>query len=95
MRDEVIEYRCEVRDSKMQLALENWWVGTYPLTYTPQECLEDWCELVGWKFVKWRGGRHIGSHYVFDCQAPKAYLIMDTIYDYSDAHRERLLAGAA
>lgn len=26
-------------------------IGEFPLTYTPQECVEDWCILVGWRLI--------------------------------------------
>lgn len=26
-------------------------IGEFPLTYTPEECVEDWCELVGWRLI--------------------------------------------
>ena len=94
MRTEVLEYNCRVKESKMCLFLEHWQVGTYPLTYSPQECLEEFCEGADWEFLECRGGTHVGWAYTFHCKVPQARLTMDIIYYWYHYHQDRLEAGA-
>lgn len=57
MRLAKLEYACVPRrnESLLSLRLEAWHVKTFPLTYTVQECLEDWCHIVGWRYISHRG----------------------------------------
>lgn len=52
MRQSSLSYSCCGSSGASQLTLyvDDWRVKHYPLTYTALECLEDWCEEVGWKF---------------------------------------------
>ena len=38
--------------SQLTVSISDWQVMHCPLTYTVDECVEAWCELVGWK-LKW------------------------------------------
>lgn len=33
------------------ISVNCWYVGKYPLSYTVRECVEVYCELVGWKLL--------------------------------------------
>ena len=56
MRTVTVEYCCVICPSgRVSLRLEGWHVEYYPLTFTVQECLEDWCETVGWRYISHRG----------------------------------------
>lgn len=74
MRIEAIGYACKVRGSEIILDLEYWAAGKYPLSFTPQECIEEFCDSVGWEFLKIKS-------LAFTCKIPYDELLMDTIYD--------------
>lgn len=50
-------YRCRALDSKIRLYIERYTVGEYPITYTLQECLEEFCESVDWRLLRCYGFR--------------------------------------
>ena len=79
LRLEVIEYSCKVEYCKLHLSLEHWHVATYPLTYTQEECLEEFCERAGWEFLRYSCG-YIGAVDILQCRVPTAHLVMDKIY---------------
>ena len=59
MRIGNLEYACvpcSTKEGLISLRLEAWHIKFFPLTYTVQECLEDWCHIVGWRYVSHRGG---------------------------------------
>lgn len=35
----------------LRLSISAWYVGVFPLTFTVQECVETYCDFVGWKFI--------------------------------------------
>lgn len=51
MRQRYLQYRCEVKESNMLLILKGWYVALYPLSFTVEECLEEFCDSVGWEFL--------------------------------------------
>lgn len=77
MRIEGLEYNCRVQKSKMCLHIEHWLVYKYPISFTPRECLEEFCDMVGWEFLECR-------KYTFHCKVPIDKLVMATIYSYAD-----------
>lgn len=83
MRKECLYYACNMQNSKMCLRLENYHVATYPFSYSPQDCLEHWCETVGWEFVTCQG-----SSGTLCCEVPKDYLTMNMIYNYADRQNQ-------
>lgn len=88
MKTEAIEYDCRIKESKMYLSLEYWLVGSYSISYSPQECLEEFCDMVGWEFLGCREN-------TFRCKIPVGSLAMDITYDRYHCHRDRLEAGTA
>lgn len=93
LRTEVMVYSCNMLKSKIELRLEYWPVAQYTLSFTPQECLEEFCDLVGWEFLECRGGDHVGPVYTFHSRVPTGRLVIDTIYDWNHYYRERIEAG--
>lgn len=59
MRTASLEYccvSCPANIDRVSLRLEAWHIKMFPMTFTVQECLEDWCEEVGWRYISHRGG---------------------------------------
>lgn len=51
MREITLLYRCRMGNSKIHLIVESLPVAELPITYTAQECLEDFCDSVDWQFL--------------------------------------------
>lgn len=54
-----VNYCCIPYPAKsrcLSLRMDAWHVKMFPLTYTVQECLEEWCEEVGWRYISHTGG---------------------------------------
>lgn len=83
-----LEYRCDVRGSKIELSLEDRLVAHYPISFTPRECLEEFCELMGWEFLDC-------GEYTFRCRIHSNGLIRDMIYNWADYYRIRVEEGTA
>ena len=72
---------------EIELRLESHVVGTYPMTYTVQECLEDFCDKVAWKFIvvhvgtlfKGRGG-------YFHFEQPSEFDSMYVVREFSHSY---------
>ena len=52
MKIELLPCVCVTEDSEIHLNILYCVVGAFPITYTVQECLEVWCEKVGWTLLK-------------------------------------------
>lgn len=46
-----LRYICETIGDEVRLTIRCYFIGLYPLSYTTQECLEEFCEKVGWHFI--------------------------------------------
>lgn len=84
MRNYSAIYNCRVQHSKMFLFIEHWHVATYPLTYMPQDCVEEFCESVGWEFLECQGGDDTRVDYTFRCKLPEFTLMIDVICKHAD-----------
>lgn len=50
MKTDLLRYKCEIVRSKVNLMVRGYLVGRYPLSYTFEECVEEFCDRVGWDF---------------------------------------------
>lgn len=50
MKTDIRRYICEIIGGKVYLTISGYRVGRYPLSYTFQECIEEFCDKVGWNF---------------------------------------------
>lgn len=84
-------YCCRIKESKINLHIEHWLVGKYPISFTTQECLEEFCEFVGWQFLEHYENR-IGlrnyelPYYEFRFKLPRDEILVDTILDVCYGH---------
>lgn len=85
MRQTSLLYNCVIRNSKILLRLERCLVADYPMTMTPRECLEEFCESVGWRLLYYHGGEGLAywQYYEFRFERPKGENIGSTITDAS------------
>lgn len=51
MRIELLSCNCGLVNSQVCLSIHYWVVGKFPLSYTIQECIEVYCDLIGWKLL--------------------------------------------
>ena len=75
-------YNCQVWDSKIQLHVEHRLVANYPMTMSPRECVEEWCESVGWKLLDCFGVEKVLGgidYYEFQFERPHTMNVYDTI----------------
>lgn len=58
MRTATTEYCCNIRplEGRLVLGLDYWHMGDFPMTYTVEECLEEFCESIGWRYLSHTGG---------------------------------------
>ena len=58
-------YTCHriLSTCEIEVCIEPHNVGVYPMTYTAQECLEDFCDKAGWKFLSLGKGSGSGRFY--------------------------------
>lgn len=75
-----------MEESKMCLYFQGWHVATYPFSYSIRDCLEHWCETIGWEFLGCKG-----LYDILHCNVPEDYLTMDVIYHYSDRQNRVVL----
>ena len=59
MKQSTVLYKCRVKNSRVYLHIEHWLVADYPLTFTSRECLEEFCESVGWRFISCYGNKGV------------------------------------
>lgn len=85
---------CELKDAiSIVLYIHDWQVLHFPLTYTAQECIETWCDLVGWELKSirpdsfWRGRVHYNL--------PSEEYSVDTIRRTARTFNRSLLEGTA
>ena len=56
MRTAYVIYSCfPCKGFHICLRMEAWDVKLFPMTYTVAECLEEWCESVGWRYISHEG----------------------------------------
>lgn len=49
-KTDIVKYTCEIIRGKVNLMIGDYHVGRHPLSYTFEECIEEFCEKVGWDF---------------------------------------------
>lgn len=80
MKQITLLYSCYVRSSRIYLRVEHWLVADYPMTMTPLECIEEFCESVGWRFLHGYGtGFGPESYYEFSFERPRGEKVSSTI----------------
>lgn len=52
---------CPENQGRLSLRLGGRHVKLFPMTYTVQDCIEEWCEEVGWKYLFHTGGLSEGG----------------------------------
>lgn len=45
-------YNYYIEDSRICLEVKHHLVADYPISFTLRECLEDFCESVGWRLIR-------------------------------------------
>lgn len=87
MRISSVEFCCIVchdDDTRLSLRMESWHTKMFPMTYTVQECLEVWCEEVGWRYTRHGGRLSISEreYYMVIVEMPMYECSTDTIINY-------------
>lgn len=76
-----------IKNSKICLCLSCWDAGEFPLSYTPLECVEVYCELVDWKLLYLIKERGEGSYSISVEVQEQEYVsrtILENHYDFTD-----------
>ena len=74
MKYSIVRYICETIRDKNNLMISGYHVGRYPLSYTFEECIEEFCDKVGWDFIRATQEYQFPSNRVIGCisfQRPK------------------------
>lgn len=80
MRRSNLEYccvACESAGGQISLRLESRHIFMRPLTYTVQECLEEFCGEVGWKYILHHGRLSMSER--------EYYPVIVELQEYEDA----------
>lgn len=89
MKQTILLYNYEVCNSKAHLRIKHWLVADYPMTMTPRECLEEFCETVGWRLLECYRNRTGG--YLFQFEWPRQEYINDTIEAANNTYESTLV----
>lgn len=65
-----LTYNCMPGNSNTHFQVSHLHVADYPLTFTPQECLEEFCESVGWRILSCESAIHLILTYSFEIEQP-------------------------
>ena len=81
-------YSCRPKNSKTHLKISHLHVADYPISYTSQECLEEFCESVDWRLLSCEhNDDDLSSSYLFQIERPDNQdpnlVILDAHYPFS------------
>ena len=68
MKQSTLFYSCRLQGSKIHFRVDYWPVGNFPISFTPKECLEEWCEMVGWRLLSYEDSLDATLTYSFRCE---------------------------